>query len=389
MGNAPDNAGPARARRRKSLSVNMKPTLWVTAVLLSSMLAPAALGAIQVVTDRNDEEAATGAFQFKTVPPPSRQDAAERGTFTLVEGQPDLNSGDVRTLNDGKVPREGDQPAENFFFRAGSAGGRLQLDLGTNAVLRQINTYSWHPGTRGPQVYRLFASDGSAAAFQAAPKRDTDPAAAGWRLLATVDTRPQEDALGGQYGVSVQDSNGPLGTFRYLLFDIARTEGEDPFGQTFYSEIDVLAAGSTATPLAAEATKRITQGFEADGGKYRFTIDTTLAPDLTGWADRELRPVVQEWYPRLIGLLPSEGFHPRTNVTLRFRDDMGGTPASAGGGFINCNAGWFRDELNREAPGSVVHEMVHVVQSYARGRRSGPDTARLPGWLVEIGRAHV
>ena len=307
MGNAPDNAGPARARRRKSLSVNMKPTLWVTAVLLSSMLAPAALGAIQVVTDRNDEEAATGAFQFKTVPPPSRQDAAERGTFTLVEGQPDLNSGDVRTLNDGKVPREGDQPAENFFFRAGSAGGRLQLDLGTNAVLRQINTYSWHPGTRGPQVYRLFASDGSAAAFQAAPKRDTDPAAAGWRLLATVDTRPQEDALGGQYGVSVQDSNGPLGTFRYLLFDIARTEGEDPFGQTFYSEIDVLAAGSTATPLAAEATKRITQGFEADGGKYRFTIDTTLAPDLTGWADRELRPVVQEWYPRLIGLLPSEG----------------------------------------------------------------------------------
>jgi hypothetical protein len=31
-----------------------------------------------------------------------------------------------------------------------------------------------------------------------------------------------------------------LGTFRYLLFDVHRTESADPFGNTFFSEIDVV-----------------------------------------------------------------------------------------------------------------------------------------------------
>jgi hypothetical protein len=127
----------------------------------------------------------------------------------------------------------------------------------------------------------------------------------------------------------------------------------------------------------------IIKTFEAAEGKYRFSLDTTVAPDLTEWADTQLRPVVQEWYPKLVTLLPSDGFVARTNVTIRFREDMGRTPASAGGGNINCNAGWFRKELKREAVGSVVHEMVHVVQSYGRGRRDDPNYVRMPGWLVE------
>lgn len=361
----------------------MKLNVLPVALLLVSLLQPACLGAIQVVSDHNEEEAASGAFRFKSVPSPAKQDAGEKATFTLVDGDPDINGGDLGRLHDGRLPKEGDQPAENFFFRAGSTGGRIQIDLGSSLSLRQVNTYSWHPDTRGPQVYRLYGSDGSAAGFKAEPKRDTDPESCGWKLVATVDTRPKGASFGGQYGVSVQNSEGGLGTFRYLLFDIARTEGEDPFGQTFYSEIDVIETGSTPTPIAAEETKRIAQSFVAEGGKYHFTIDTTIAPDLTEWADHDLRPVVQEWYPKLIALLPSEGFTPRTNVTLRFRDDMGGTPASAGGGFINCNAGWFRGELNREARGSVVHEMVHVVQNYRGGRRSDTNTTRMPGWLVE------
>src|SRR4030095_8534548 len=72
-----------------------------------------------------------------------------------------------------------------------------------------------------------------------------------------------------------------------------------------------------------------------------------------------------------------------TNVTLRFRNDMGGTPASASGGRVNMNSGWFRRELKREARGSVVHELVHVVQNRGRARRTNPDATRTPGWLVE------
>jgi hypothetical protein len=60
-----------------------------------------------------------------------------------------------------------------------------------------------------------------------------------------------------------------------------------------------------------------------------------------------------------------------------------GTPASASGSRINCNIGWFRRNLKGEARGSVVHEMVHVVQQYGRARRNNPNVTRTPGWLVE------
>jgi hypothetical protein len=132
-----------------------------------------------------------------------------------------------------------------------------------------------------------------------------------------------------------------------------------------------------------ESTKPVTRGFDAANGAYHFTLDATIAPDLMDWADNELRPVVQEWYPKLVEMLPSEGFHAPTNITLVFRDNMGGTPASAGGSRINLNAGWFRRNLKGEARGSVVHEMVHVVQSYGRARRTNPNATRTPGWLVE------
>jgi len=117
--------------------------------------------------------------------------------------------------------------------------------------------------------------------------------------------------------------------------------------------------------------------------KYEFTFDTSAAPDLTEWTHKELVPVVQEWYPKIVQLLPSEGFEAPTNVTIRFREGMRGTPASASGARINCNIDRFKKNLKGEAIGSVVHEMVHVVQQYGRARRDNPDATRTPGWLVE------
>ncbi len=338
---------------------------------------------IKITSERNAEDSATARFRFKEVPAPAKGDVATSARFTLVDGTRDRNGGDLRQLQDGKLPAEGDQPSENFFFAAGTDGGRLLIDL-TNAIeIKQINTYSWHPGTRGPQVYKVYASAGQTDGFKAEPKRDTEPARSGWRLIAAVDTRPKEGAEGGQYGVSISDSTGTIGKYRYLLFDIFRTETTDPFGNTFYSEIDVIDRNAPEIAAATEDVKPIIKKFNAEGGKYHFTINATAAPDLMEWADAELRPVVQEWYPKLVAMLPSEGWQPTTNVTIRFRDNMGGTPASAGGGNINCNAGWFRKELKREARGSVVHEMVHLVQSYGRVRRDDPDATRMPGWLTE------
>ena len=336
---------------------------------------------IRVAVERN--ESGSPGFKFNNVPTPSRGDTATTAKFTIVDGRRDGNGGDLEQLHDGRVPSEEDQPGRNFFFGQGTDGGRIQIDLGTKKSMKRVNTYSWHAGTRGPQVYVLYVSDGSASAFNPEPKRGTDPAACGWTLLAKVDTRPKEGQGGGQYGVSISDSSGTIGEYRYLLFDISRTEDRDAFGNTFYSEIDVVEPNTPDLAVTTEESRPITKSFEADGGRYHFVIDTTIAPDLTEWADTELRPVMQEWYPKLVAMLPSEGFSPRTNVTIRFRDNMGGIPASAGGGGINCNAGWFRKELKREARGSVVHEMVHVVQSYGRVPRRGTNVMRMPGWLVE------
>ena len=355
--------------------------LLATAVLIAS--ASLAVAEIKVVIERNNGDASAAAFQFQSVPRPSKNDAASRATFRVIDGERDANGGDLAQLHDGRLPREADQPSENFFFRQGADGGRVQVDLGQNTMIKQLNTYSWHPGTRAPQVYTLYASDGSAEGFNPTPKRGTDPASCGWKRIADVDSRRGAGEESGQHGVSISDSTGHLGPFRYLLFDIARTEGRDPFGNTFYSEIDVIDPNTPPVAVTSEELKPITRSFDAEDGKYHFTIDTTAAADLTGWADEKLRPVVQEWYPKLVAMLPSEGFHARTNVTIRFRDNMGGTPASAGGGYINCNAGWFRRELKREALGSVVHEMVHVVQNYRRVRRDDAAATRMPGWLVE------
>jgi hypothetical protein len=359
-------------------------TLFFVAASTALVFAAVSRAEIRIVTDRN--EYATPDFKFKTVPSPSQSDAATKAKFTIVAGRRDSNGGDLDRLHDGKIPIDEDQPSENFFFAAGSDGGRLLVDLGGSIDLKQVNTYSWHPNTRGPQVYTLYASDGNADGFDPQPKKGTDPEKCGWKLLAKVDTRSKkEEENGGQYGVSISDSDGTMGKYRYLLFDVARTETTDAFGNTFFSEIDVVdptgpvVAASPATKPVLEPRREIV---EADGGAYQITIDTTETPDLTQWAHEELAPVVKQWYPKLVQMLPSEGYEAPRRVTVTFSADMRGVAATGGRG-VRCAAAWFRRQLQGEAKGAVVHELVHVVQQYGRARRTNPNPTRTPGWLVE------
>jgi hypothetical protein len=336
---------------------------------------------VKVVTDHNPNDAASWSFRFKNVARPAKADAATGAQLTLVSGERDANGGDLARLVDGRMPTDADQPQENFFFAAGTKGGRIQLDLGKTIEVGELRTYSWHPGGRAPQVYTVYASDGSAAGFDAKPAGS--PTDAGWKQLARVDTSKVEEQ-GGQHAASITDTAGALGKFRYLLFDVSATDPADRFSNTFLGEIDVIDLAAAKSADEPETTQEGRHSFDFGDGRYHATIDTTKAPDLTAWAEKNLVPVVSEWYPKLVAMLPSEGFEPTTNITLRFRDDMGGTPASAGGGFINCNIEWFRKELDREAVGSVVHEMVHLVQNYRRMRRDeGAAGERMPGWLTE------
>jgi hypothetical protein len=172
--------------------------------------------------------------------PPALDDAAANATITVIGGTLDSNSAPLAALTDGLLPTNEDQPSANVFFRANSWGGRIRIDLGNVTEVAAIRTFSWHPGSRAPQLYKVYGSDGSAAGFDPTPSTKLDPKCCGWTHVAFVDTRPAEGDEGGQYVVTITRHGATLGHYRYLLFDVFETESEDAWGNTFYSEIDVL-----------------------------------------------------------------------------------------------------------------------------------------------------
>lgn len=333
---------------------------------------------------QRDHEPLPCGFTFENVPLPADNDATASARFTLADGAPDRNSGRLETLYDGRVPLNDDDPAHNFFFQAGSDGGRLVIDLNRSLSLAYIASFSWHRGSRGPQVYTLFAADGLAPAFQRDPRRGTDPALCGWKRLARVDTRPTDGTEGGgQHGVAVRAPSGALGTFRYLLFDIEPTQRRDAFGHTFFSEIDIVEAGGPPASSALRPLKRVRRTFALPDASCTFVIDATDAPDLMPWAEATLCPALTAWRPKIATLLASADHTPPSRVTLLFCSGMGKVPAAAGGALIRLNAEWFRREREGEATGCVIHELVHVVQNYGRSPRPSTPSAPAPGWVVE------
>ncbi|HEX6649621.1 MAG TPA: hypothetical protein VF075_08775 [Pyrinomonadaceae bacterium] len=190
----------------------------------------------KVVFDRNSNDAANREFKFKNIASPVKDDAAAHAKLTLIDGELDPSSAELSALIDGRLPHDADEPGDNVFFRSGSSGGRFRMDFGTPIDIARVNTYSWHPSSRGPQLYKLYAADGSDPKFNPNPKRGVDPATCGWKLIALVSTLPAQGDDGGQYAASVSN----VGVYRYLLFDCYVTELFDNWGNTFYSEIDVV-----------------------------------------------------------------------------------------------------------------------------------------------------
>ena len=358
-------------------------------VIMSTSLIPAALGAslfvavplasaaVEVKIEHEAE-----AFAFEKVPSPAIDDAGASASVSVVAGSADRMSPSLDVVKDGKVPTDPDSPGENFFF-GGTAGGRLVFDLGKSINISSVATYSAHPKERADQLYRLYGSTGTASNFSDKPAEGSDPKKAGWTLLATVDTRSATKGGGGRVGVELggEKSRG-VGDFRYLLFDVVPSVKDSPMSNTFFSEIDVIDADQKET-LRLESQKPVVREFATKDGKYKFTVIATKAPDLVPWVEKELMPMVYEWYPKLADLLPSKGYKVADHVTLEFKDDMGGTPAYAVGNQLSLSVPFFRGQLEGEAKGCVVHEMVHTVQNYWRARMTNRNPSDTPGWVTE------
>jgi hypothetical protein len=284
-----------------------------------ALLTSPARAEVKVLSEKNKVEDATPKFKFHNVPSPSASDLARKAKLTVVDGSVDEAGGPVAKLNNGTLPTEEDQPEENFFFEGD--GGRILIDLGKVVEIKQVNSYSWHPAERGAQAYKLYASDGKADGFQAAPKRPIDPETAGWRKVASVDTRPPGGAdTGGQYGVSIADSNGSLGKFRYLLMDVAKSTPDDPDGNTFFSEVDVVGAEdkpkaaeippaedkSDAKPADAAVALPEQEVFALTSSEngFRIVLDASATPDVQNRAKEQVPSVVREWQLKSIREMP-------------------------------------------------------------------------------------
>ena len=359
----------------------MKHVIAIVVAGFFSLSASITVAEVRVAFEQID--AGTG-FVFEKIESPATNDAGTQAAWKLVDGERDQNGAGLMAVHDGKIPLGDDDPRSSFFFRAGSDGGRILADLGKVTSVKRISTYSRHVADRAPQVYTVYGSAGDTAGFIREPGRDVNPEKNGWIKIAGVDTRPATRDPGGRHGVSMTDSVDSLGDYRYLLFVIEPTEKRDPFGLTFFSEIDIVSANDPPLEFVPAGKPLTLVTFQTDDTKYQFQVDLTEAPDLREWTEAELIPVVKEWYPKIVGMLPSEGYQASTKVNLRYRNDMpAAIPASAAGSSVNLNTPWFRQHLKDEAKGCVIHELVHVVQNYGQARRGNPKAAPIPLWVSE------
>ena len=104
---------------------------------------------------------------------------------------------------------------------------------------------------------------------------------------------------------------------------------------------------------------------------YVITVDTSDVPEMAEYG-KTVQKLSEEWYPKLVDMLPSDGFKPHQTVIITIRKDYKGV-AAAGGNRITAAQKWFTE--HPEDLGAFVHELVHIVQQYPRGNK--------PGWLVE------
>src|SRR5882762_4263295 len=114
---------------------------------------------------------------------------------------------------------------------------------------------------------------------------------------------------------------------------------------------DIVASNATTV---APATSNTTAPFliKSADGKCDITIDTAGATDLKEWAETKLTPVLAEWFPKIVEMLPSEGYTPPASFSVTIRSGNG--VAATSGTRVTANATWLRRELDREAIGALL-----------------------------------
>ncbi len=189
-------------------------------------------------------------YVFDTIPSPSTADVAANSKVSIVDNRLDAGGADASWIVNGVVSASSDKPKQAVFFTNNNAdGGKILMDIGSMLPVTMINTYSSHEfsgdqGARAPQVYMVYGSRADAP-VTSDPANDDN-----WTKIAEVDSRPNTtgENWGGIHGVSISDTKGNTGEFRYLLWDVQPTrsplQSDARWTNTFFAEFDVHTGDS-------------------------------------------------------------------------------------------------------------------------------------------------
>ncbi|MBW3622194.1 MAG: basic secretory family protein [Armatimonadetes bacterium] len=107
----------------------------------------------------------------------------------------------------------------------------------------------------------------------------------------------------------------------------------------------------------------------------KITLDVSDAPEVRPWA-LAAQKLAAQWYGHITQIMGTDNLKPQKEIKLIFKKGIG-PPAYMSDGNITIKVEWIKE--HPEDFGMVIHELVHVVQSYPRARPG----ASKPGWLVE------
>ena len=214
------------------------------AFIASALLGLVAVGAdaddVVVSIDRTTLDWSDLGMGAPTTADDADQAQNPRAVFSYVPafGKPHADAGaselKLPRLNDGKLPRNNDDNANNTWFDT-AENSRILVDLGESKDIARINVYSWHSGALSPQQYTLWAAVGDAM-----PDATPEDLANDWHVVAKVNTHSLGE--GGKHGSSINGKQGTIGKYRYLLFDLPANR-PDWSRSGFISEIDVYEVG--------------------------------------------------------------------------------------------------------------------------------------------------
>lgn len=101
-------------------------------------------------------------------------------------------------------------------------------------------------------------------------------------------------------------------------------------------------------------------------------LDVSAFPESKAWGE-EAKGLVEKWFPTLTSWLSTESYKVPKEIKLTIKPEIS-APAYTTGSEITINGKWITQ--HPEDLGMVIHELVHVIQSY-------PGYRGKPGWLVE------